>query len=133
MDLTDKQPIEPIASRMVIGAIDALQRVAWDIAVQKGWHEDFDFSGGIYHTNIGERLALVHSEVSELLEAFRNGTELQNCDKPIELTQLSEELADIVIRCMDIAHEYKQSLGKAIVLKLAYNATRPHKHGGKKF
>ncbi len=41
------------------------------------------------------------------------------------------ELADIVIRCLDFAATYGIDLAAVIDLKLAYNSTRPHRHGGK--
>lgn len=43
------------------------------------------------------------------------------------------ELADIVIRAMDIAEFYGIDLGRAILEKMEYNQARPYKHGGKKF
>jgi NTP pyrophosphatase (non-canonical NTP hydrolase) len=45
---------------------------------------------------------------------------------------IPSELADIVIRVMDCAVEYGIDLEDEITLKMAYNATRPHKHGGKR-
>lgn len=42
------------------------------------------------------------------------------------------ELADIVIRVMDAAVEYGIDLNDEVELKLAYNRTRPHRHGGKR-
>lgn len=71
-------------------------------------------------------------EVSELWEAERNGTLRTQCDKPVALTCLEEELADIVIRAMDMAGRMKVDLEQAIALKHGYNQTRPFRHGGKK-
>ena len=42
------------------------------------------------------------------------------------------ELADIVIRVLDLAEYYGIDMGEAIAQKHAYNLTRPYKHGGKK-
>lgn len=39
------------------------------------------------------------------------------------------ELADIVIRVFDMAKAYGIDLADAIEEKMAYNMTRPHKHG----
>lgn len=66
-------------------------------------------------------LALIGSEVSEALEAFRNR------DK----ANFEEELADVVIRCMDCATGLGLDLGKAIAEKLEKNKARGVKHGGK--
>ncbi len=42
-------------------------------------------------------------------------------------------MADVVIRAMDFCERHGYDLGLAITEKAAYNLTRPHKHGGKKF
>lgn len=44
---------------------------------------------------------------------------------------IPSELADIVIRVFDAAGRYGIDLEKAINEKMAYNATRPQRHGGK--
>lgn len=45
---------------------------------------------------------------------------------------IPSELADIVIRVGDASEEYGIDLGQEVLLKQSYNATRPHKHGGKR-
>lgn len=79
----------------------------------------------------GELIALIHSEVSECLEALRH-------DNPAskhvpEISGAEEELADVIIRIMDIAYMHKWNIPKALFLKMEYNKTRPYRHGGKKF
>jgi NTP pyrophosphatase (non-canonical NTP hydrolase) len=81
--------------------------------------------------NEGEMLALIHSEVSEVLEALRHGNPPD--DKIPEFSGAEAELADIVIRCMDMAASRGWRLAEAIVAKHAMNKTRAHRHGGKKF
>lgn len=77
--------------------------------------------------NDGEMIALMHSELSEALEAIRTGTK---ADEHVpEYSNLTIELADCIIRIMDFADARGLSLGGAIVAKMAYNETRPHKHG----
>lgn len=75
---------------------------------------------------VATKLALIHSEVSEALEAHRSGT---NDDKLTDKLGLEVELADAVIRIMDLAAALKLDLGKTIVEKMAYNEGRPFKHG----
>lgn len=41
------------------------------------------------------------------------------------------EIADVVIRCLDFADAYGFNLGEIIAEKIAYNETRPYKHGKK--
>ena len=92
-------------------------------AVEKGWYEK--------DRSIAEAIALMHSELSEALEAARHD------DPPSEkiptYSQVEEELADAVIRIMDTAYHEDLDVGGALLAKIEYNWTRPHKHGGKKF
>jgi NTP pyrophosphatase (non-canonical NTP hydrolase) len=67
-------------------------------------------------------LALIHSEASEALEAFRKD------DKK----NFEEELADIVIRVMDCARGLQIDLDSAILSKMEKNKHRGWRHGGKK-
>ena len=67
----------------------------------------------------GTLLALIHSEVSEALEASRNG----------DNENFAEELADIVIRVADLAGGYRINLEYAIQKKMEINSYRQHKHG----
>ncbi len=84
--------------------------------------------------NFPEKLALIHSEVSEALEAYRAGAPISALQyeekgqhkKPVGIPS---ELADIVIRVADLCGAYQIDLEKAIRDKMEYNATRPHKHG----
>lgn len=82
----------------------------------------------------GELLMLVVSEASEAFEEIRNGhkmTETYYSDSG-KMEGVPSELADIVIRVMDICQHYGIDLQSAMEEKHQYNITRPFKHGGKK-
>jgi NTP pyrophosphatase (non-canonical NTP hydrolase) len=101
--------------------IDALSATLHQTAVEKGFWE-----GEITHDKIGNKLALIHSEVTEVLEAIRKskGSEA-----------VVEEMADIVIRLLDlyaamrdenmVEHSFDEILDK----KLNINKERPRLHG----
>ena len=71
--------------------------------------------------NDGECIALMHSELSEALEALRNGDE----------AAVAEELADLCILVFVYCGARDIDLELAIEQKMEYNKTRPYKHGKK--
>jgi hypothetical protein len=79
----------------------------------------------------GTRIALIHSELSEALEADRHGNPPD--DHIPEFSGMEAELADAILRIMDFSVHRNLRVGQAVVAKLKYNATRPPMHGGKKF
>ena len=95
----------------------------------KGWWEE----GPPTHERVAAKLALVHSEVSEALECVRDGLykPYENPDRPGKPEGLPSELADVVIRVADLCGALGIDLDEAIRTKMAYNATRTHRHGGR--
>ena len=67
----------------------------------------------------GTAIALIHSELSEALEADREG----------DWDMVCEEFADVLIRLFDTAGEYRIDLDKAVERKMKINAGRQRKHG----
>ena len=71
----------------------------------------------------------LHCEISELWEAWRAGKDSEMCDKDINLTCTEEELADLIIRALDISRRLNIDILNAINVKHKYNLTRPFLHG----
>lgn len=105
--------------------IKELQVASHAVAVSAGWWEE--------DRNVGELLALIHSEVSEALEEWRIDEDLavirMEGDKPVGF---AVELADTLIRICDLAESVGIDLNAALKIKMQYNATRPWRHGGKR-
>ncbi len=109
--------------------IENMVKRSFDQSVKSGWHDE--------PRTFGDLIALIHSEVSEALEAFREndpGRIWYDCQEGKEPKPegVPIELADIVIRIGDLCGRYNIDLASAIETKMAYNATRSHRHGNKK-
>lgn len=98
----------------VLYSIQRWQELVHQNAVAHGWWET--------ERNIPEMLCLVHSEVSEALEAYRINDE----------ANFGEELADIVIRVLDMCEAFGIDLETEIAKKHSKNCERPYRHGNKK-
>ncbi len=101
--------------------LDALSAVLHETAREKGF-----WDGQYTNDKVGNKLALVHSEVTEILEAIRksHGSE-----------KIVEEMADVIIRLLDIyaamRNEEKvlHSLDEVLEAKINKNKERPRLHG----
>lgn len=116
-----------------------------------GWHET--------PRTFGEGVALLHSEVTEMFEAWRDwgyqdatvrehgdciaGTAAHaegNCpwlNGPMKPEGVGSEMADVFIRLMNEVEEAKRAghpidLEWEVTRKLSYNRTRGYRHGGKR-
>lgn len=95
-------------------------------AKAKGFHPDTE----TVRQFMANQCNNLHGEVSELWEAWRAGKENDLCDKASTgLTCTEEELADIIIRCLDLSRRLKIDIQNAIEMKHQYNLSRPYKHG----
>jgi hypothetical protein len=111
------------AQAQFIDSFNQMSGEAWRNAVAKGFREP-----GV-ERNIGEEIALAHTELSELLEGVREGNPPSS--KIPEFTKAEAEAADAVIRLMDTCHARGWRLAEAIIAKHEYNLTRSFKHGKK--
>lgn len=116
--------------------INQLSKEIFENGKAKGFYES--------DRNIGEMLCLIHSEVSEALECDRKKKSIlhdpgyvaeqqdekfKECFERFIKDTFEDELADIMIRVMDLAAYKGIDLEKHIALKMRYNAMRPYKHG----
>lgn len=101
--------------------LDALSAVLHESAKEKGF-----WDGEYTNDKVGNKLALVHSEVTEILEAIRksHGSE-----------KVVEEMADVIIRLLDIyaamrnEEQVLHSLDEVLEAKINKNKERPRLHG----
>lgn len=95
-------------------------------AKEKGWWDT--------ERNDGEIIALLHSELSEALEALReNNPPASGKLGEYGFSSVEIELADLWIRLADYGTARGYRIAEAVEAKMAYNATRSHRHGGKHF
>lgn len=107
-------------------------------AKSKGFYcdpdQDYDLGD-----KLGDDIASMHSEVSELWEAYRRDTLHKPCDKSEKMSSLfgetltcaEEEVADLIIKALCIASALKIDAAKAVYIKNEFNKTRPFRHGKK--
>ena len=101
--------------------LDALSAILHETAIEKGF-----WDGEYSNDKIGNKLALVHSEVTEVLEAIRKSKGSEH---------IVEEMADVIIRLLDVyaamrnEEQINHSLDEILENKINKNKERPRLHG----
>ena len=147
-----------------MSTLNEIAQAAHANARAKGFWDDCVTDGALYPeavvAKIPEKLCLIHSEVSEALEDFREGNmetvahyssgrsamgcpkcdcfrensdiACRNCGHLAKPVGFPSELADILIRTLEFAAALGLDMDREVAVKMAYNATRPVRHGGKR-
>lgn len=118
--------------------LNDIAKNAHENAVEKGFYDK--------EIGMGTALMLVVSELSEALEADRNGRHckpvivgfinnikdedlfLENFSNIIKDT-LEDEIADAMIRLLDICAHHKIDIDAHVKMKMRYNKSREYMHG----
>lgn len=118
-----------------------MQAQCYAEAASKGWHPGDAKPGTDAEINeMACRFMCSHEELSELWSAVRSATFREPCDKAEKMKAIGlpaltcgeEEFADRFIRLLDEAQTHGIDMRKAVAVKMLYNRSRPHRHGGKK-
>lgn len=143
----DERKVDQLIPIHYAGALNDIGLAINALAHLKGWYDPAktDF----------EALLLMASEIFEAVEELRNGHDVKevyyllgegivqevrymDMQRALELGKAGTkpegvpiELADAIIRILDFAAEHGIDIEGAMRAKHAYNATRPHRHGGK--
>ena len=120
-DEAERRVLEGIfcEKKAFINKFEDIQKVIHQNAVAHGWWEEPREDGTL--------IALIMSEAAEALEALRKGNKPdEHCP---QFSGAEVELADVVIRIMDMAEARGWDVAGAIVAKHEFNKGRPYKHG----
>lgn len=121
----------------LVSALATAEQEVTDWCIDKGWYDK--------PVSFLEAMALLHSEVSEAVEAYREheldpfhsvGHIVSAEDEaPVRYAVKPEgvgsELADVFIRLLDDCARFHVDLAVEYRRKMDYNKTRPYRHGGK--
>lgn len=129
-----------------VADLEGLQEWAHKTALDKGWWDkylpshwtidgqglpDREGASKLSPDVLAAKLCLIHSEVSEALECVRKGEIYGFTGGAGKPEGLPAELADVVIRVLDLCGAMGIDLSSAVCEKMSYNDGRTHRHGGK--
>lgn len=113
---------------------EAMQAEIREVNTANGWHDGTE-------RPFGDDIALLHTEVSEMYEAFRQWG-MDDATGPVtglgyqrtlpKPEGVGSEAADVLIRLLDTCDRYGIDLSAEYERKLAHNRTRGYRHGGKR-
>lgn len=136
-----ERAIEGILQGKKTGNLNLLAAEVHKNAVEKGWWDG--------SPSFGDIVALCHSELSEALEAYRDGEALvhgccgycnfqENCDHQAPAGEsyckpegVAVEMIDCIMRILDWCVMEGVDVEEILRMKLSYNKGRPYRHGGK--
>lgn len=116
----DEPPNMTDEERTIYEGIKALCEVAHRNSVEAGWYHDLA-TGQPKDRNFGEVIALMHSELSEALEAERKGL---SDDKLPDREGQEVEFADTFVRIADTAQYRGWDVAGATIAKMRFNRIR---------
>lgn len=103
--------------------IRTLQKELYDDIRSKGFMSE--------QVPVPEQIALVHSELSEALESYRNHEPLSWTDDKGKPQGIASEYIDAIIRLFNYCSHLNIDVEQELIRKKDYNKIREHKHGGK--
>jgi hypothetical protein len=134
--------VEQYADNEIIDLFDVFRDSIYMLARKKGWWPELEgmtnnpsaeeFQRFVDKINIPERIAKIHSELSEAYEAARDPVWLQDKHCPA-FTNFSIELADSMLAIFNLAGALQIPIGAAMLAKIKADEKRPYKHGNKRF